>query len=240
MKNKMFGYLNEERLNAQQEVIFLDQLPAQQAQPKYKNRVINMFGQFDEARCNAIVEQLLQWEEEDGTILYNHYQQLQQTAKVFAKGDNEKFKEYLTEAQPEDPSELLKPIIVNINSPGGRVDGLMAIVDMLYAMDAPVITRVMGEACSCGFVLFCAGDERYVGRNASLMYHEMTYVMVDKLRDQESYLKFSKKLQKKLDKIIANNTGVTLKTLDEWKKGPDKWMDAEEAVKLGIATDFMY
>jgi hypothetical protein len=34
---------------------------------------------------------------------------------------------------------------------------------------------------------------------------------------------------------------MTFKKLNEWKKEThDKWLDAKEAVDLGIATDFLY
>ena len=118
---------------------------------EYKNRVLNLFGSFDGENINAMMEKLLKWEEEDAEILYKHSQQIKQLS---------------------DPTQLLKPIILNINSPGGYVDELFALIDMLESMSAPVVTRAYGKVCSCGFVLFCIGDERYVGNNASLMYHE--------------------------------------------------------------------
>lgn len=187
---------------------------------EYRNRVINMFSEFTPESINAIMEKLLKWEEEDAEILYKHSQQLRQL---------------------QDPTQLLKPIIININSPGGYVDELLALVDMLESMPGPVITRVYGKAYSCAFVLFCMGDERYVGNNANLMYHEIAYGMWGKDSEIEHYHKYSKKLQKRLDKLIASKTGLKIKTLNEWKQdGKDKWLDSKEAVDLGIATDYLY
>lgn len=108
-------------------------------------------------------------------------------------------------------------------------------------MPAPVITRAYGEVCSCGFVLFCMGDERYVGNNASLMYHEVSYGIWGKGSEVKCYQKYTEKLQKRLDKLIASKTGVKLKTLKAWRESAqDKWLDPKEAVEMGIATDYLY
>ena len=186
----------------------------------YKNRVLNLFGAFDGENINAMMEKLLKWEEEDAEILYKHSQQIKQLS---------------------DPTQLLKPIIININSPGGYVDELFALIDMLESMSAPVVTRAYGKVCSCGFVLFCIGDERYVGNNASLMYHEIAYGIWGKDSEVESYQKYAKKIQKRLDKLISVKTGITLKKLNEWKKEVhDKWLDSKQVVDMGIATDYLY
>ena len=186
----------------------------------YKNRVLNLFGSFDGENINAMMAKLLKWEEEDAEILYKHSQQINQLS---------------------DPTQLLKPIIININSPGGYVDELFALIDMLESMNAPVVTRAYGKVCSCGFVLFCIGDERYVGNNASLMYHEIAYGIWGKDSEVESYQKYAKKIQKRLDKLISVKTGITLKKLNEWKKEVhDKWLDSKQVVDMGIATDYLY
>ena len=186
----------------------------------YKNRVLNLFGAFDGENINAMMAKLLKWEEEDAEILYKHSQQIKQLS---------------------DPTQLLKPIIININSPGGYVDELFALIDMLESMNAPVVTRAYGKVCSCGFVLFCIGDERYVGNNASLMYHEIAYGIWGKDSEVESYQKYAKKIQKRLDKLISVKTGITLKKLNEWKKEVhDKWLDSKQVVDMGIATDYLY
>ena len=123
------------------------------------------------------MKQCLKWEEEDAEILYKHSQQIRQL---------------------QDPTQLLKPIILNINSPGGEVHQLMGLVDLLESMDAPVITRGYGELCSCGFVLFCIGDERYIGKNASLMYHELSYGIWGKDSEVKNYHKNAEKITKEI------------------------------------------
>lgn len=206
--------------NAKPKADFLEIQTASTGPSDYKNRVLNLFGDFSEENINKMMEKLLKWEEEDAEVLYKHSQQIKQLA---------------------DPTQLLKPIVLNINSPGGYVDELLALVDMLESMSAPVITRAYGKICSCGFVLFCMGDQRYVGNNASLMYHELSYIIGGKDSEVNNYHQFAKRQQKKLDKLICKKTKLTLKKLNEWKKVVhDKWLDADEAVEMGIASDYLY
>ena len=187
---------------------------------EYKNRVLNLFGDFNRETISEMMKKCLKWEEEDAEILYKHSQQIRQL---------------------QDPRQLLKPIILNINSPGGHVDELLALVDMLESMPAPVITRAYGQVCSCGFVLFCMGDERYVGNNTTLMYHEVAYGIWGKDSEVKAQHDYSKKLQKRIDRLIVKKTGLKLKQLDAWRKEVhDKYFDAKEAVELGIATDLLY
>jgi ATP-dependent protease ClpP protease subunit len=199
---------------------FVEIQAAPMMQSEYKNRVLNLFGDFNRDTISKMMEKCLKWEEEDAEILYKHSQQIRQLS---------------------DPRQLLKPIILNINSPGGNVDELIALVDMLESMPAPVITRAYGLIASCGFVLFCIGDERYVGPNASIMYHELSYGIWGKDSEIKNYHEYASKLQKRIDRLIKNKTGITLKKLNEWKTNThDKWLDAEEAVDLGIATGLLY
>ena len=223
MRDLSNGYLVE-RFNVEQNMRKSGILEVQTIAPgetsEYKNRVLNLFGGFDKATIGEMMKQCLKWEEEDAELLYKHSQQIRQL---------------------QDPRQLLKPIILNINSPGGHVDELMALVDMLESMPAPVITRAYGEICSCGFVLFCIGDERYIGPNTSLMYHELSYGIYGKDSEVRNFHDYSKKLQRRIDRLIKAKTGITLKQLDEWKKtNKDKWLEADEAVELGIATDLLY
>ena len=223
MRDLSNGYLVE-RFNVEQSMRKAGIVEVQTMVPgetsEYKNRVLNLFGGFDKATIGEMMKQCLKWEEEDAEILYKHSQQIRQL---------------------QDPRQLLKPIILNINSPGGHVDELMALVDMLESMPAPVITRAYGEICSCGFVLFCIGDERYIGPNTSLMYHELSYGIYGKDSEVRNFHDYSKKLQRRIDRLIKAKTGITLKQLDEWKKtNKDKWLEADEAVELGIATDLLY
>lgn len=185
----------------------------------YKRRIINLFGDFTPDTINAIIEQLLVWEEEDSEKIY----------------ENRLMKKPIPEEQ------LLEPIIININSYGGNVDELLALVDVLEGMEAPILTRAIGKVCSCGFVLFCLGDERIIGPNCSLMYHTVAGGMMGKLADVSNYTEYLKSMQKRMMGLCMKKTKLTKKTLESWDRAKvDRWLSSEDALKYGIATDVAY
>lgn len=185
----------------------------------FKRRIINLFGDFTPDAVNAIIEQLLVWEEEDSEKLY----------------ENKLMK------NPVPEEQLLEPIIININSYGGNVDELLALVDVLEGMEAPILTRAIGKVCSCGFVLFCLGDERIIGPNCSLMYHTISGGMMGKVADVSNYTEYLKSMQKRMMALCMKKTKLTKKTLESWDRAKvDRWLSSEDALKYGIATDVAY
>lgn len=185
----------------------------------YQHRIINLFGEFTPDAINAIVEQLLVWEEEDAELLYNNS----------------------LKKEPTPKEQLLEPIMININSVGGNVDELFALIDILEGMETTVITRAIGKACSCAFVLFCLGDERLLGPSCSLMYHTMSGGFRGKVDEITNYAEYLKDSQKVMRELVLKKTKITKKTLDAWDRSKvDRWISVEDALKYGIATDTTY
>ena len=57
------------------------------------------------------------------------------------------------------------------------------------------------------------------------------------IQEHEEELKRSKKMQNKIDKIITTHTPLTQKQLNKWyRTGYDKFIDRDEALKLGLLT----
>lgn len=134
-----------------------------------------------------------------------------------------------------------RPLYVNISSRGGEADALFAILDMLEGCKEEwgcnVITMCDGYAHSCGFILWCYGDERYMGKYGELMCHPISYRMNGFINEHEQEYRRSVKIQKKIDEIIKTHTPLTQKQLNKWyKAGYDKFIDREEAEELGLLT----
>lgn len=134
-----------------------------------------------------------------------------------------------------------RPLYVNISSRGGEADALFAILDMLDSCKeewgCKIITNCDGYAQSCGFILYCYGDERYMGQWSELMCHPISYRMNGFIHEHEQEYRRSVKIQKKIDKIITTHTPLTQEQLDEWyKTGYDKFIDYDEAKELGLIT----
>lgn len=133
-----------------------------------------------------------------------------------------------------------RPLYVNISSRGGEADALFAILDMLDSCKeewgCKIITNCDGYAQSCGFILWCYGDERYMGRYGELMTHAISYRMNGFVHEHEQELKRSQKIQRKIDNIITSHTPLTQKQLNKWYRNGDRFIDYEEALKLKLIT----
>ena len=133
-----------------------------------------------------------------------------------------------------------RPLYINISSHGGYASDLLAILDILDDLkrewDCTIITNCSGYAESCGFILWCFGDEREMGKYGELMCHQISYGYENNLSGHEKELKRTKKMQAKIDNIIMEKTGLSKKTLNKWYKEGDHFIDREEALKLGMLT----
>jgi ATP-dependent protease ClpP protease subunit len=132
-------------------------------------------------------------------------------------------------------------LYVDIVSHGGSVCCLFAILDMLQTLKEEwgcnIVTRAFGYAESCGFALLCFGDRREMGKYSTLMCHQISYGINENLAGHQEELKRTKAIQKKLDKVITEKTGLTQNQLNKWyKSNKDIFIDYEEAIKLGIIT----
>ena len=134
------------------------------------------------------------------------------------------------------PNNDLTPIVININSNGGNVDALMAMLDALELVKAPVIARVLGRCCSCALFFYVHADLRTCGSNSEFLYHNVLYnTDLQPLFEHEILLKKSQQLQKRVDEQIIEHTNITQKQLTAHRK-EDWWFGKEEAIELGVVN----
>ncbi|WP_114793038.1 ATP-dependent Clp protease proteolytic subunit [Niabella yanshanensis] len=130
------------------------------------------------------------------------------------------------------------PINFYINSPGGVVTSGMVIYDTMKMITSPVHTICMGLAASMGSILLSGGEKgnRYIYPHGEVMIHQPS--LGGYIRGVSSDLEIQAKQTQRVKhigaKILAENCG---KTIDEIMRDFDRdyWMDAEEAIKYGIA-----
>lgn len=130
-----------------------------------------------------------------------------------------------------------EPIKIYINSFGGSVMDLFAILDTMNSVPNPIYTIALGTAMSCGSVLFSAGNKRFVGENAEIMLHGVSAGVFGKTSDMTENLDEIKKLENRLLGILAQNTGKTLEQIKEDVFKTDKYLNAQEAIAYGIADE---
>ncbi len=134
--------------------------------------------------------------------------------------------------ESEDPN---KDIHLYINSPGGSVVSGMAIYDTMQYVKCDVSTICMGMAASMGAFLLAGGakGKRYALPNAEIMIHQPSGGAKGQATDIKIVADHILKTKHKQTKILAENTGQALETV-EADTERDTYMSAEEALQYGI------
>ena len=122
-----------------------------------------------------------------------------------------------------------------INSPGGVVTAGMAIYDTMQFIRPDVATICIGQAASMGSLLLAAGakGKRYALPNARVMIHQPLGGMQGQASDMEIHAREIINMRAKLNKILAQHTGQTEKTIAK-DTDRDRFLSADEACKYGL------
>ena len=134
--------------------------------------------------------------------------------------------------ESEDPN---KDISLYINSPGGSVTAGMAIYDTMQYIKCDVSTICMGMAASMGAFLLSSGakGKRIALPNAEIMIHQPSGGAQGQATDIKIVADHILKTKKKLNEILAANTGQPLEVIAADTER-DNYMSAEEAVAYGL------
>lgn len=139
-----------------------------------------------------------------------------------------------------DAQDPEKDIYMYINSPGGEVIAGMAIYDTMQFIKADVQTIVIGMAASMGSALASSGakGKRFILPNSQFMIHQPSGGAQGQQSDIAIAAEEIMKTRKKLNQILASNTGQPYERL-EVDTERDYWLDAEESVAYGLADKIM-
>jgi ATP-dependent Clp protease protease subunit len=135
-----------------------------------------------------------------------------------------------------DTIDTTEPVKLYICSPGGSVTAGLAIIDVMNLMTRKVDTVGIGSVASMGAMLLCSGTgERKALENTRIMLHSVSSGSSARTEYQVIELKETELLQKKLMKMIADNTNGQM-TEDEVIEVTQRnfYMSSTEAVKMGL------
>lgn len=160
------------------------------------------------------------------------------TVNEFDEESVEDFREQFARAH-----EIKQPIIpVVIDSYGGEVYSLMAMISTIKNSDIPVATIVDGKAMSCGAILFSFGSEgrRYMDENATLMIHHVSFGVWNKLVEVEARVAQARLLNDRVYRLMAENCGQPaayfLDLVEKNKGNADWYLTAKEARRHRLAN----
>ena len=155
------------------------------------------------------------------------------------KFDEESAKKFDQEiAQAHNTGQEIIPVI--IDSYGGQVYSLMAMISSIKHANLPVATIVEGKAMSCGAILFSFGDDgyRFMDPNATVMIHDVSSMDFGKVEELKAGAQEADRLNTIIYTMMAQNCGKKddyfMKIVDK-KKHADWFLDAKEAKKHGLA-----
>ena len=140
--------------------------------------------------------------------------------------------------EAQDPD---KEIQLYINSPGGSVTDGMAIYDTMQYIKCDVSTICVGMAASMGAFLLSSGakGKRLALPNAEIMIHQPSAGTKGQVTDMAIHLRRLEIIKKRLNSILADNTGQSLETVTADCER-DNFMTAEEAKEYGLIDKVIY
>lgn len=139
-----------------------------------------------------------------------------------------------------DGSKL--PVTIYINSLGGAIYIMNAIIDLIDALKKNgivVYTVCIGAAMSAAALILASGTKgyRYVSPNSTVMIHSAQSLTAEgqfKTKDVSLQAKWMERIQDSMEKMLVSATG---QTISEIKKAVEyeTYFSAKEAVKFGLA-----
>lgn len=153
------------------------------------------------------------------------------------RSDKQKFKNiHEPDAKPEfvsAPKPKVERINLVINSGGGLVAVMLAMVALMKTSPIPIDTYCFGSAMSAAFFIFLHGKRRYIGPGASFMTHSIGAMAWDNVPNMVIRMEYLVQQNKYAQEEIAKRTGLTLEWLKE-KEHVDVYFSATEALDVKI------
>ena len=178
-----------------------------------------------------------------GERSYDIFSRLLNDRIVFLSGEVDNNSASLIVAQmlyreAQDPD---KDIQFYINSPGGSVTDGMAIYDTMQYIKCDVSTICVGLAASMGAFLLSSGTKgkRIALPNAEIMIHQPSAGTQGQVTDMAIHIKRMETIKKRLNTILAANTGKDIETITAACER-DNFMTAEEALEYGLIDRVIY
>lgn len=128
-----------------------------------------------------------------------------------------------------------KPIIVEINSPGGNVFDGVAMYNLFRRHDAEVEVQVLGIAASAASVIAMAGDTIAVATNAEIMIHEARGLFFGTKSEMKEAYQTLEHIDSGMCETYAARSGRDVAEFERMIAGKDVYFRGQQAVDAGLA-----
>lgn len=129
----------------------------------------------------------------------------------------------------------LRPIQLHVQSFGGSIHDMWALIDVIESSSTPIITYCTGYCMSAAALIFLAGHARFMYKHSCMMFHQIWTMNMGKINDVVLEQKQSEKMHKEIIKYIKKKTKLGdnfYKKFDKNKE--DIYFTAKECLKKGI------
>ena len=182
--------------------------------PTPKERVIYLADQVDQSTINNLTKSIIEINDNDRVL-----------EKIYSIYD--------LEYRP-------KPIKIYVDSYGGYVYQCFGLLSVMDRSKTPIHTIVTGCAMSCGFLIAISGHRRFGYDKSTFMYHQVSSAAWGKAKAIEEDLTETLRLQKMIEKITLEKTGISKKKLENnYKRKEDWFMDSKTALKNRVIDEII-
>ncbi|MFL2988919.1 ATP-dependent Clp endopeptidase proteolytic subunit ClpP [bacterium] len=139
--------------------------------------------------------------------------------------------------EADDPK---KDIYMYINSPGGVITSGFGIIDTMNYIKPDIATICVGQAASMAAMILSSGTKgkRSALENSRIMIHQPLGGVQGQATDIEIHTKEILFLKDRLNNILSNNTGKTVKSIEK-DTNRDNFMSADESIKYGLIDEIV-
>lgn len=135
---------------------------------------------------------------------------------------------------------IREPIKMYVNSYGGSVYDMWALIDIMLTSKTPIHTYCTGYAMSAAFKIFLAGHKKFATKHATFMYHQMSCYKSGKYQDLVEDREQMDYLQKSIEDYVIERTNLTEAELSEIReKKKDFFINTTDALKYGIIDEIV-
>jgi ATP-dependent Clp protease protease subunit len=139
--------------------------------------------------------------------------------------------------EADDPK---KDIYMYVNSPGGVITSGFGIIDTMNYIKPDIATICVGQAASMAALILSSGakGKRSAIENSRIMIHQPLGGFQGQATDIEIHTKEILFLKERLNNILSQNTGKTVKTIEK-DTNRDNFMSAQQAIDYGMIDEIV-
>jgi ATP-dependent Clp protease protease subunit len=131
-----------------------------------------------------------------------------------------------------------KPIYLHINSYGGDLLAVMAVIDTIRNSQIPIHTIIEGCSASAATLMSVVGHKRLITENSFMLIHQLSSGFNGKMNEIEDDFQNNKVFMKRIEDLYETTTKMTKEEIKKALKH-DLWWDAKTCLEKGLVDEIV-